>query len=99
MRLTKLQKQMISDFTELEFGESIYVTKKKLQEKLKETNAIIKNLVDLHINSTPIEPVDDSLLDTLSSLMDLEENINPENVSINYYIEPSEADLLLNSLG
>ncbi len=84
MRLTKLQKQMIADFTELEFGESIYVTKKNLQEKLKETNAIIKNLITLHINSTPIEPVDDSFLDSLERLMDLEEKVDPKNVSIKY---------------
>lgn len=104
MRLTKLQKQMIADFTELEFGESIYVTKKNLQEKLKETNAILKTLIELHINKSPIEPVDDSLLDSLEQLMGLEENIDPMKCSINYNqerlgYEPSEADLLLKSLG
>lgn len=103
MRLTKLQKQMIADFTELEFGESIYVTKKNLQEKLRETNAIIKNLVELHINSKPIEPVDDSLLDSLEQLMDLQENVDIKNISINYDKEdcvmsvPSGYDLLINS--
>ena len=104
MRLTKLQKQMIADFTELEFGESIYVTKKNLQEKLKETNAILKTLIELHINTTPIEPVDDSLLDSLEQLMDLQENIDPLKVSINYNqerlgYEPSKTEILLNSLG
>jgi hypothetical protein len=102
MRLTKLQKQMIADFTELEFGESIYVTKKNLQEKLRETNAIIKMLVETHIDSDEIEPVDESLLDSLEQLMDLEEKVDLKNVSISYNKEglgydPSGYDLLINS--
>lgn len=101
MRLTKLQKQMISDFTELEFGESIYVTKKNLQEKLKETNAILKALIELHIDKSPIEPVDDSLLDSLEQLMDLEEKVDPDKVSVKYEYEPidgaSQAFRVLNS--